>query len=205
MNGLLARWPELRDIGEDPLRPGIVHRLDKETSGLLVIAKTQLMFEWLKKQFRDRNVTKTYIALVSGRITKSEGEITVPIGRLKAKQIAVSPPSTNRNKRVSGNVNKSRNASTGFKILGFYDGFTLVEAYPKTGRMHQIRVHFKYLGHPLAGDKTYASRRVLNTLPLSRHFLHASALSFSLPGGQKAAFFSPLPEDLSEVLQELAP
>ncbi|MBI5913414.1 RluA family pseudouridine synthase [Candidatus Azambacteria bacterium] len=201
VSGLLARWPELRGIGEDPLRPGIVHRLDKETSGLLVVAKTQPMFEWLKKQFQGRTVAKTYTALVSGRLAKNEGEITVPIGRSKARQIAVPGTFT----RVSGNVGKSRNASTGFKILGFYDGFTLVEAYPKTGRMHQIRVHFKHIGHPLAGDKTYASKRVLGTLPLSRHFLHASALSFPLPDGKIASFSSPLPGDLQRVLRGLAP
>lgn len=199
VNGLLARWPEIRGVGEDLMRPGIVHRLDKETSGLMVIAKTQSMFTWLKKQFQSRNVEKTYIALVAGRPAKSEGEISVPIGRLKAKQIAVS----GINKRVSGNVSKSRNASTGFKILEFYNGFTLVEARPKTGRMHQIRVHFKYLGHPLAGDKTYASKKVLSSLPLPRHFLHASALSFPLPDGQKASFSSPLPEDLRGVLKGL--
>lgn len=199
VNGLLARWPEIRGVGEDLMRPGIVHRLDKETSGLMVIAKTQAMFTWFKKQFQSRNVEKTYIALVAGRPAKSEGEITVPIGRLKAKQIAVS----GTNKRVSGNVSKSRNASTGFKILEFYNGFTLVEARPKTGRMHQIRVHFKYLGHPLVGDKTYASKRVLGALPLPRHFLHASALSFPIPDGGKASFFSPLPADLKKVLEGL--
>ncbi|MCR4323121.1 MAG: RluA family pseudouridine synthase [Candidatus Azambacteria bacterium] len=196
VNGLLARWPELKGVGEDPLRPGIVHRLDKETSGLLVVAKTQPMFEWLKKQFSSRNVEKTYTALVAGKLAKKEGEITVPIGRLKARQIAIQK----RNKRRSGNVSKSRNASTGFKVLEFYDGFTLVEAYPKTGRMHQIRVHFKHIGHPLAGDKTYAPRKVLSLLPLSRQFLHASALSFSLPDGEKAVFSSHLPKDLTNVL-----
>ncbi len=201
VHGLLAHWPELRGVGEDPLRPGIVHRLDKETSGLLVVAKTQPMFEWLKKQFQGRTVAKTYIALVAGKLAKKEGEITVPIGRLKARQIAVH----SANKGVSGNVSKSRNASTGFKILGFYDGFTLVEAYPKTGRMHQIRVHFKHIGHSVAGDKTYASRRVFGVLLLPRHFLHASALSFHLPDGKKVSFFSPLPGDLKKVLRGLAP
>ncbi|MEK7493569.1 MAG: RluA family pseudouridine synthase, partial [Patescibacteria group bacterium] len=185
--------------GQENLRPGIVHRLDKETSGLLVVAKTQPMFEWLKKQFQDRTVAKTYTALVAGKLAKSEGEIAVPIGRLKARQIAL--PGARR--RVSRNVSKSRNASTGFKVLGLYDGFTLAEAYPKTGRMHQIRVHFKHIGHPLAGDKTYASKRVLGALPLARQFLHASALSFPLPDGTIASFLSPLPGDLKKVLQGL--
>lgn len=199
VNGLLARWPEVREVGEDPMRPGIVHRLDKETSGLLVVAKNQPTFEWLKKQFQDRTVAKTYTALVSGKLAKNEGEIVVPIGRLKAKQIAISGVRT----KAFGSANKSRNASTGFKNLGFYDGFTLIEAYPKTGRMHQIRVHFKHIGHPLAGDKIYASKKVLETLPLKRHFLHASALSFPLPDGKIASFSSPLPADLKKVLQGL--
>jgi 23S rRNA pseudouridine1911/1915/1917 synthase len=198
-NGLLTRWPEIREVGEDPMRPGIVHRLDKDTSGLLVVAKNQAMFEWLKKQFQGRTVTKTYTALVAGKLAKSEGEISVPIGRLKARQIAISEAKL----RDLKSVGKSRNASTGFKIIGFYDNFTLIEAYPKTGRMHQIRVHCKHIGHPVAGDKAYASKGVLKALPLARHFLHASALSFPLPNGEIASFSSPLPTDLLKVLQGL--
>src|SRR3989344_4804818 len=219
VNGLLVLWPETAGVGEDPLRPGIVHRLDKETSGLMVVAKTQPMYLWLKNQFQDRKVEKKYIALVFGKMSQKEVEISVPIARHKTKQIIVH----------GANKVKSRKASTGFKILGFYpvrssratvlwtralgasatsngvyDGFTLVEVTPKTGRMHQIRVHFKHISHSLAGDKTYASRRVLSALPMERHFLHAGYLAFSLPSGEKAEFSSDLPADLKRVLAELA-
>ena len=221
VNGLLARWPEIAGVGEDPSRPGIVHRLDKETSGLMVVAKTQPMYLWLKKQFQDRKVEKKYIALVFGKMSQKEGEISVPIARHKTKQITVPvanksstfllsiKPNTRCSGKVldkgfSGNAYKSRKASTGFKILDFYDNFTLVEASPKTGRMHQIRVHFKHIGHPLAGDKTYASKRVLSALPMERHFLHAGYLAFDLPSGEKAEFSSDLPADLKVILNGLA-
>ena len=128
-----------------------------------------------------------YRACLAGKPVKKRGERSRFLsGRRKARQVTVS----GAHKRVSGNVGKSRNASTGFKVVKLYDGFTLVEAYPKTGRMHQIRVHFKHIGHPVAGDKTYASRSVLSTLPLPRHFLHAGGLSFPLPDGTKASFSS---------------
>ena len=221
VNGLLARWPEIAGVGEDPSRPGIVHRLDKETSGLMVVAKTQPMYLWLKKQFQDRKVEKKYIALVFGKMSQKEGEISVPIARHKTKQITVPvanksstfllsiKPNTRCSGKVldkgfSGNAYKSRKASTGFKILDFYDNFTLVEASPKTGRMHQIRVHFKHIGHPLAGDKTYASKLVLSALPMERHFLHAGYLAFDLPSGEKAEFSSDLPADLKVILNGLA-
>ena len=220
VNGLLARWPEIAGVGEDPSRPGIVHRLDKETSGLMVVAKTQPMYLWLKKQFQDRKVEKKYIALVFGKMSQKEGEISVPIARHKTKQITVPvanksstfllsiKPNTRCSGKVldkgfSGNAYKSRKASTGFKILDFYNDFTLVEALPRTGRMHQIRVHFKHIGHPLAGDKTYASKRVLSALPMERHFLHAGYLAFDLPSGEKAEFSSDLPADLKEILNGL--
>lgn len=198
VNGLLARWPEIAGVGESVLRPGIVHRLDKETSGLMVVAKTQSMYFWLKKQFQDRKVNKKYTALVFGKLRQEEGEISIPIARHKMKQITA----PHDNKRFSGKY-KSRNASTGFKVLGFYDNFTLVEASPKTGRMHQIRVHFKHIGHPLVGDKTYAPKRALSSLPAERHFLHAGYLSFVLPSGEKAEFSSDLPADLKKILAGL--
>ena len=206
VNGLLARWPEIRGVGDpstssgqENLRPGIVHRLDKETSGLMAVAKSQLMFLWLKKQFQDRKVEKKYIALAYGNISQNEGEITVPIGRLGVKQVAIN----SLNKGLSGNVNKSRNARTGFKILARYHDFTLVEATPYTGRMHQIRVHFKYLGHPIVGDKKYAGRRISKSITMPRHFLHSSYLAFNLPNGDRMEFKSELPDELKEFLISL--
>ncbi len=200
VNGLLARWPEIKGVGEDPLRPGIVHRLDKETSGLMVIPKTQAMFLWLKQQFKEGLVSKRYIALVIGRLPKEEGEIIVPIGRAGIRQVVMSA----RRKGLPGKARTFRFASTRFKVSARYDGFTLVSVYPKTGRMHQIRVHFKHIGHPVAGDKKYASRARQKLLPLKRHFLHAEHLSFFLPDGKKAEFSSPLPEELRGVLNGLS-
>ena len=206
VNGLLAKWPEMKGVGDpstgsgqEILRPGIVHRLDKETSGLMVVAKTQPMFLWLKKQFQEGKVKKRYSALVYGVPKMAQGEIDVPIARMGQKQVAAS----RMHKGFSGKVGKSRNARTGFKISALYDGFALVEAEPKTGRMHQIRVHLKHLGHPVAGDKKYASRRQLKLLPLKRHFLHAGYLAFLLPDGRKVEFSSPLPADLEQTLEQL--
>lgn len=199
VNGILARWPEIRGIGEDSMRPGIVHRLDKETSGLMAVAKSQPMFLWLKKQFQDRKVEKRYVALVYGSILQDEGEITAPIGRLGIKQVAIN----SLNKGLSGNVNKSRNARTGFKILVRYHDFTLVEATPYTGRMHQIRVHFKHLGYPVVGDKKYAGRRISKSITLPRHFLHSSYLAFNLPSEERVEFELELPIELQAVIDQL--
>ncbi len=199
VNGLVARWPEIKSVGEHSFRPGIVHRLDKETSGLMVVAKNNEMFAWLKKQFQEHAVSKTYTALVFGVLKKNEGEITVPIGRSGMKQVAVFPS----HKGFSGNVNKSRNATTRFKVARIYKDFTLVEAFPQTGRMHQIRVHFKHIGHPVVGDKTYAPARLLRSFGLERQFLHASRLSFFLPDGAIVSFTSPLPQKLADTLAYL--
>lgn len=192
VNGLLARWPQIKIVGEDSLRPGIVHRLDKETSGLMVVAKTQPMFMWLKKQFKEGLVSKKYLALVVGNMRATEGEVVAPIGRKGAKQVVALG--------TARNVKKPRQAKTEFRVLSLYGGFTLVEVRPKTGRMHQIRVHLKHLGYPVAGDKQYASGTQQKLLPLNRHFLHASSLSFFLPNGKKVEFSSPLPDTLRSVL-----
>ncbi|MEK7097705.1 MAG: RluA family pseudouridine synthase [Patescibacteria group bacterium] len=219
VNGLIARWPEMANVGDhsairqvhsgeqsrttssgqSAFRPGIVHRLDKETSGLMVVAKDNSMYLWLKNQFQERQVVKKYTALVYGEMKQMEGEISAPIARAGDRQIVIS----NINKGFSGKPNKSRNASTGFKVLALYDGFTLVEAIPKTGRMHQIRVHLKYIVHPVVGDKKYASLKALNRLPIGRHFLHASYLAFNLPSGENVEFKSDLPSDLKKTLSGL--
>ncbi len=199
VNGLLALWPEIKEVGEDNLRPGIVHRLDKETSGLMVIAKTNDMFHYLKSQFKEHKVVKKYVTLVFGKMKKSEGEITAPIIRERTKQI-IAPQA---NKGFLGNDDKSRNASTSFKILHSYKNFTLVEALPKTGRMHQIRVHFKHIGHPVVGDKKYTPAGLLRSFPLERQFLHAANLSFSLPDGTQVSYTSALPEELEQALKKI--
>lgn len=199
VNGLLALWPEIKNVGEHSFRPGIVHRLDKETSGLMVIAKTNEMFNWLKKQFKEYTIEKRYTTLVFGKMIKSEGEINASIVRDKMKQVVVS----HENKGFLGNDDKSRKARTGFKILHKYKHFTLVEALPKTGRMHQIRVHFKHIGHPVVGDKKYTPKKLLDSFPLERQFLHATQLSFFLPDGKKVSYTSKLPHELEKALLQL--
>lgn len=187
VNGLVARWPEIKGVGEHSFRPGIVHRLDKETSGLMVVAKTNEMFHWLKKQFKEHKVVKKYSVLVFGEVNKQEGVISVPIGRVGMKQIA-------------GHDASFREASTQFKVVQAYKGFTLLEVTPLTGRMHQIRVHFKHIGHPVVGDKKYAPAGLLRSFPLERQFLHATSLSFALLDGKQVFFASALSDDLKEII-----
>lgn len=191
-NALLARYPEIRNVGEDPLRPGIVHRLDKDTSGIMIAAKNDRAFQFLKNQFQSRQTIKKYIALVSDRIKEKRGIISEPIGRFKTKQIVGAKP------RKGLRVKKTRPAVTEYEVLKYLDGYTLVAAFPKTGRMHQLRVHFAFIGHPIVGDQKYGlkkDRRLLN-----RQFLHASELTLKLPNGQTKTFAAELPKDLKDFL-----
>lgn len=201
-------YPELVGVGEDMVlndgtkisRPGIVHRLDRDTSGAMIIAKNQKAFSFLKKQFHDHLVSKTYRAILFGELKSPEsgvGKIDVPIGRSrKDPRLRVAHP------KAKG---KQRSALTYFKVIKNYPGFTYVEAYPKTGRTHQIRVHFKYLNHPVVGDKLYAPGR---TCPfgISRQALHAYKLELTLPDkldGEKVAFIAELPSDIATALASL--
>ena len=187
VNALLGRMPELARI-EDGLRPGIVHRLDKDTSGLMVVAKSRRSHDYVARQLKERAVRKVYTALVEGRLEPSEGTVEAPIGR------------DPRNRKRMAVVQGGRDAETPYRVLERHPGFTLVEAYPKTGRTHQIRVHFASLGHPLAGDSVYGARDI----GLGRHFLHAGVLGFRLPGdGRYVEYFAPLPPELSAALAGL--
>lgn len=180
-------------------RGGIVHRLDKETSGILLLAKNPEVFAELQRQFKERIVKKTYRALVHGKVSPSEGEINVPVGRLPW------------NRRQFGVVAGGREAMTRYKALetgelhvgNRRESVTLLELYPETGRTHQIRVHLKYLGYPIFADFLYAGRKTQrdDRKLLSRVFLHASKLSFMHPRGKTyMSFESPLPEELQSVL-----
>jgi len=187
---LLKKYPEIKDVGEDSIRPGIVHRLDKDTSGVLLVAKNQKAFEYLKEQFQNRKIKKKYIALVEGNIKDSNGIIDLPIGKSKKDF---------RKKSSTGKiVGKIREAITEYKVLKRFKNFTLVEVFPKTGRTHQIRVHFKAINHPVAGDKLYGRQNNLN-----RQFLHASSLEFNLPNGARIKLEADLPEDLKNFLNML--
>lgn len=199
VNALLAYCPAIANVGEDKTRPGIVHRLDKDTSGLMVIAKNNDAFMHFKRLFQTQGVEKRYAALVAGEIIPNDGVINLSIARSKtipAKQVALQ---SKIDKFKAG----ARNAITYFKVLKRYKGWTLVEARPKTGRMHQIRVHFRAIGHPIANDKKYAFRRQKFIKKLDRHFLHAAYIKFISPKGDILEFSSPLPDDLKKVLDEL--
>jgi len=178
-------------------RSGIAHRLDKETSGLLVIAKTPEAFENLKLQFKERRVKKKYLALVHGKMEAKAGEIYLPIKRLPW------------DRKKFGIIPGGKKSRTKFKVVTSYKlqvtSYTFLEVEPETGRTHQIRVHLKHLGHSLVGDLKYSGRRVKKDQEFCpRLFLHASHLSFTHPKtGQKIEFKSPLPQDLEKTLQSL--
>ena len=175
-------------------RSGIVHRIDKETSGLLIIAKNDEAFTNLQKQFKDRIVKKKYISLVHGRLN-SDGEVSVPVGRLPW------------NRKRFGVLAGGREAFTKYHIIKAIDingeAMTLLELYPETGRTHQIRVHLKYLNHPIFGDELYAGRKTARNdrKILPRLFLHASKISFIHPkSGERVEFESDLPKELADLI-----
>ncbi|PZC45456.1 MAG: 23S rRNA pseudouridine 1911/1915/1917 synthase [Chloroflexi bacterium] len=185
VNALLALCPDLQGIGGET-RPGIVHRLDKDTSGLIMVAKNQMAHISLSAQLKQREVEKGYLALVWGHPPES-GVVDAPIAR--------DPGYRKRMAVVAG----GRDSLTRYKVLEDIGPFALVEAAPRTGRTHQIRVHMTHLGHPLVGDALYSRRPRL----VPRHFLHAFRLSFRQPSSSKwMEFESPLPPDLAEALEE---
>lgn len=189
-NALLFRYPEIRGVGEDVLRPGIVHRLDKDTSGVMVIAKHNQAFVYLKNIFKKREVEKRYLALVKGHLASPEGVINLKISRSK------SLPTKQVTHETQG-----RDAITYYKVVKRFRDYDLVEAFPKTGRMHQIRVHFHAIGHPVVGDSKYGRKNYF--LGLSRHFLHSYFLKFKLPNGKIKEFKADLPDDLQKALKTL--
>ena len=193
VNQLLAYYPEIKNVGEDVLRPGIVHRLDKDTSGLMIIAKNNKAFEYLKKQFQERKVIKRYLALVHGKVKDEKGTITKSISLSKKDHL----------KRSTLLDEKSKPAWTEYQVKKYFNNYTLLEVAPKTGRTHQIRIHLASIGHPITGDKQYKFKRQVNPKNLNRQFLHASYLKFKLPNGKIAEFKSKLPQDLEKVLESI--
>lgn len=181
-------------------RNGIVHRLDKETSGILLIAKTKVAFEELQRQFKERLVHKTYIALVHGKVEQSEGVINETVGRLPWRRDRF------------GVLAEGREAVTAYKVISYHQAetskeqLTLLELRPETGRTHQIRIHLKHIGHPIVGDEFYAGRK---TARKDRHwcprlFLHAGSIQFIHPITKKEAkFSSPLSPDLTDILNSI--
>lgn len=194
VNGLLARFPELRDVGE-PFRPGIVHRLDAGSSGLLVVARSQAAADALIEQFTRHAATREYVALVWGHPTASHGVIDAPIGRDRRDPLKMAV------------VADGRRARTEYEVVDLFAApapLALLHCRLETGRTHQIRVHLASIGHPLVGDVTYGQRRPI--LGLERPFLHAATLAFDHPtSAERLTFHSPLAPDLSERLLELEP
>jgi 23S rRNA pseudouridine1911/1915/1917 synthase len=187
--------PKIVGVGDDELRPGVVHRLDRDTSGVLIIAKNQKSFEYLKSLFQNKEIIKKYIALVEGNVKNNKGVINMPIGRSK----------NDFRKRVAAlNIEgKTKEAVTEYKVIERFSKHTLVEAFPKTGRTHQIRAHFKAIGRPIVCDALYGGKKAKCPLGLNRHFLHANFLEFTLPKGGKIKLEADMPEDLENVLRVL--
>jgi 23S rRNA pseudouridine1911/1915/1917 synthase len=190
VNGLIFYYPEIKKVGS-PLRPGIVHRLDKETSGLMVVARTQTAYNSLRQQFEDRTVEKTYLGLARGRFKEKEGIIALPVGRHPSER-----------QKMSVKSNKPRVALTRYEVIQEFQHSTFLALKPLTGRTHQIRVHLAAIGHPLVGDSRYGQPEEKRLKSESRLFLHAFRLSFRHPViDERLAFESPLPPALQSRLE----
>jgi 23S rRNA pseudouridine1911/1915/1917 synthase len=191
VHAALAHAPEMEGIGGEQ-RPGVIHRLDKNTSGLILLAKNERAHRWLQEQFRARQVEKIYLALVDGKPPTPAGRVEAAIGR---------DPRA-RQKMAIVAAEKGRSAASEYRTLENFANHTLLEVRPITGRTHQIRLHLAFLGCPVVGDTIYG--RKYPTLPLERHFLHAYRLAIRLPGEeQPRRFEAPLPNELSELLNNL--
>ena len=186
----VASFMRSRTTDADPDRPGIVHRLDRDTSGLLILAKSAQAKDYMQTEFRTRKIHKTYRLLVIGRPEPSAAEIHLPTGR---------HPGSPLKRSV---VTSGRPAVTRYETLANFHGYSLIEAKPETGRTHQLRVHFAAIGHPVAGDTTYGPAR--RPLHLKRQFLHASELKFIAPSGRDIHLTSSLPDDLKTALADLS-
>ncbi len=215
---LVEKYPIIKDVGEplriphdelnsqseirdeSILRPGIVHRLDKDTSGVMIVAKNQNAYEFLKKQFQGRTIEKVYRALVYGNVKDDSGEIMLPIGKSRS-----DPRLWSASKNARGTL---RDARTIFKVLKRFGEVTYIEVYPKTGRTHQIRVHMKAIFHPVVGDPLYAPGKptvsgISRQARLHRQALHALSLELVLPSGERKKFEAPLPDDFQSALEYL--
>lgn len=187
VNAILFHFPHLTEISSS-LRPGIVHRLDKDTSGLMLVAKNKVAQDNLINQFRTRSVTKSYLVLVEGRLTPERGIIEAAIGR------------DPRNRKRMAVVSRGSEARTEYQVSKYTGNYTLLEITPETGRTHQIRVHLAAIGYPVVGDIVYG----VKSSYLSRQFLHACRLGFRLPSsGEYVEFTAELPPDLAQALKKI--
>jgi 23S rRNA pseudouridine1911/1915/1917 synthase len=197
MNALAFHAPKLASIGGG-LRPGVVHRLDKDTSGVMVVALDDAAYYNLAEQFRDRTIQRKYIALIVGNLKEDSGEIRLLIGR-----------SNSDRKKMSTRTRHGKEAVTRWKVVQRLDNATLIEARLGTGRTHQIRVHFAAIGHPVLGDSTYGKKTSVEThtgrVDIPRQMLHAETLGFTHPHtGEFIEFSSPIPDDIKECISKLS-
>lgn len=194
---LLEKYPYLKKTCHSP-RYGIVHRLDKDTSGILLVAKNNKTLGFLQKQFKNQKVIKKYLALVIGSLKTEQGIIETLMGR---------SPKDRKKQKVylpyEPGAERKRMAITEYKALQRFKEYSLVEILPKSGRKHQIRTHLAYLGHPIAGDKMYGFKGQICPKELSRQFLHASYLKIKLPNNKEKEFKSNLPKNLKDILNKL--
>ncbi|MHB0977164.1 MAG: RluA family pseudouridine synthase [Candidatus Aquicultorales bacterium] len=192
VNALMAHTKDLSGIG-GVLRPGIVHRLDKDTSGLMLVAKNDFCHQALSRALKDRRISRSYMALVHGRFRETEGRVEAPIGR-----------SARDRQRMAVHAPVAREAVSRYRVLEELGDYTLVEVSLETGRTHQIRVHMAHVHHPVVGDPVYGHRRERKELGLGRQFLHAYKIRFSHPRtGRELEFLDDLPDDLATVLEKL--
>lgn len=196
-NFIVKKYPAVKKVGDDPMRPGIVHRLDKEASGLMVIAKTQKMFNHLKDQFKNRTITKEYIALAHGQMPRDWDEINFPISRSETSDRMAAIP--------VAEAERGKEAKTEFLVEKNFVNFSLLRVKIHTGRMHQIRVHLLAYNHPLVGDPLYFQKKQKRVWDerLGRLFLHSTKLGFVDLAGETQEFLSPLPKELDEFLKLL--
>lgn len=187
---ILEKYPQIKGVGDDPLRPGIVHRLDKDASGVMVVARTQDSFDSLKRQFKLRRVTKEYLILVHGEVTPREGVIDIPITR-----------SASHSTKFVGSMAGGRDALTNYAVERTMDGYSLVRVRPETGRTHQIRVHFYSRGYPLVGDRVYVGQKTSQVD--ARLMLHAVSLEFRDLLGVSRMYEYPPERDFMEVIERI--
>lgn len=200
-NGLIAKYPEIIDVHDESIdgvfRPGIVHRLDKDTSGVIVVARNMKSFVELKNLFKSREVRKTYKAIAEGIFSEKSGIIDKPVAR-----------AAGNNKQVVARKNtktKIREAITEFRVIGEFGGFSLVEVSPRTGRMHQIRVHLASIGHPIVGEKLYVDKQKNErSTDVKRQLLHAESIEFEL-FGEHHLFSVKMPQDFEDFRSKIAP
>lgn len=205
MSWLVEKYPEIKKIGEPFIasgkevpRAGVVHRLDKDTSGLLLVAKNDESFFYLKNLFQEKKIKKFYLALVNGVMKESKGVISLPLGRIGLKRTT---------KIIGKKLIDKKEAETEYKVIKTYllntNRYSLLEVMPRTGRTHQIRVHLNSIGHPITGDPIYGFKKSSPPPGLKRLFLHAYKLNFTAPDGKHLTLETDLSQDLQKVLNML--